>query len=124
MNTALWIIQSLLAAFFLMAGFGKLSSSKQQHIDDGHIKPGASLLPIWILGILELLGSIGIIVPWLTGIVPALTPITAVCFCIVMVAALVVHIQKQQYKFLPLPLVVIALAAVVAYYRFAAVAVS
>jgi len=124
MNAALWIIQSLLAAFFLITGFGKLSSSRQQHIKDGHIKPGASLLPIRILGILELLGCAGIILPWLTGIVPVLTPVTAVCFCFVMAGALVVHIQKQQYKFLPLPLTVIALAAVVAYYRFETVAVS
>ena len=118
MNTTLWIIQSLLAAFFIMAGFGKIRSSKKQHIADGHIKPEASIIPIRILGILELLGCIGIVIPWLTDVAPILTPITAVCFCLVMLGALVVHFKKKEYKFLLLPVVVIVLALVVAYYRF------
>ena len=119
LNTTLWIIQALLSAFFLMTGFGKISSSEQEHVDNGHIKQGSSAAPIWVLGVLELLGCIGIIVPWLTGIAPVLTPVTAVCFCLVMAGALVVHIKRKQYKFLPLPVVVIILAAIVAYYRFA-----
>jgi uncharacterized membrane protein YphA (DoxX/SURF4 family) len=118
MNTTLWIIQSLLAAFFIMAGLGKIRNSKQQHIADGHIKPGASIIPIRILGMLELLGCIGIIVPWLTGIAPILTPITAFCFCLVMLGALVVHFQKKEYKFLPLPIAIIVLSMAVACFRF------
>ena len=115
MNTALWIIQVILSVFFLLTGFGKLSSSKQQHIENGHIKPGNAVLPIWIPGSLEIIGSVGMIVPWLTGIVPILTAITGICFCLVMTGALVVHFQKKQYKFLALPVVIIVLAAVVAY---------
>jgi len=116
----LWIIQILLAAFFIMAGLGKIRNSKEQHIADGHIKPEASIIPIRILGILELFGCIGIIVPWLAVIIPILTPITAVCFCFIMIGAFVVHFQKKEYKFLLLPVFVIVLSSVVAYYRFAA----
>ncbi len=118
MNTALWVIQGLLAAVFLMTGYGKLSSSKKEHIDNGHLKPGDPVAPIRILGILELFGCLGIILPWLTGIAPVLTPVTAVCFCVVMTGALVVHARKKEYKFLPMPVIVIALAAMVAYFRF------
>jgi len=118
MNTALWIIQALLAAFFIMPGFGKISNSKQQHIADGHIKPGASIVPIRILGILEWLGCIGIIVPWLTGIIPILTPIAALCFCLIMIAGLINHTLKKEYKMLPLLTIILGLAAVVAYFRF------
>ncbi len=120
MNTALWVMQGILSAFFLMTGFGKVSSSKQQHVENGHIKPGSPVAPIWILGGLEILGCVGIIAPWLTGIAPILTPITAICFCLVMLGALVVHFQKKEYKFLLLPAVVIVLSLVVAYYRFKA----
>lgn len=66
MNTALWIMQGLLCAFFIMPGIGKVTSSKQKHIEDGHLKSYNSIIPIRVLGILELLGCIGIIVPWLT----------------------------------------------------------
>lgn len=114
----LWVIQGLLAAFFIMPGVGKVNSSRQQHIDDGHIKPGNSITPIRILGILELLGCVGIIAPWLTGIAPILTPITAVGFCLMMAAGLVTHTQKKEYKMLPMLIVVLAMAAVIAYYRF------
>ena len=120
MNTALWVMQGLLSLFFIMPGIGKVSNSKQKHIDDNHIKTGASVIPVRILGILELLGCAGIIVPWLTGILPILTPITAVCFCMIMIAGMVVHIQKKEYKMLPMLLAVFMLAAVVAYYRFRA----
>lgn len=120
MNAALWVIQGLLAAFFFMAAFGKLSNSKQKHVDDGHIKPGASVMPIRVLGVLELLGCAGIILPWLTGILPVLTPVAALGFCMVMVAGLVIHTQKKEYKMIPMLTVVLVLAAMVACYRFAA----
>lgn len=118
MNTTLWIIQTLLAAFFILPGFGKINNSKQKHIEDGHLKAEDSVIPVRVLGILELLGCIGIIVPWLTGIIPMLTPITAVCFCLIMLSGIVVHIKKKEYKMLPMLAVVFTLAAFVAYYRF------
>ena len=118
MNIALWVIQCLLATFFLMPAVGKLSGSKQKHIADGHLKLEDSIVPIRVLGVLELLGCLGIIVPLFTGIMPILTPIAACGFCVVMIAGLVIHIQKKEYKMLPMLGVVFLLALVVAYYRF------
>ena len=122
MNTILWIIQGLLAAFFIMPGYGKISGSKEKHVSEGHLTPNDSIIPIRILGIFELLGCFGIIIPWLTGIAPILTPITAVCFCIIMVAGMFVHTKKQEYKMLPMLIIVFILSAAVVYLRFAALA--
>ncbi len=118
MNIALWIIQSLLAVMFFMAGYGKITGTKQQHITDGHIKPEASVIPIRILGVLEWLGCIGIIVPWLTNIFSVLTPIAAGCFCLIMVAGIFVHTQKKEYKMLPLLTAIFIFSFVVAFVRF------
>ena len=118
MNIFLWFVQVLLAAFFVLPGWGKISNSRQQHMADGHIKPGASLVPIRILGLLEWLGCFGIILPWLTGILPVLTPIAAACFCIIMLAGMVIHLRKKEYKMLFLLIPVFVLAGVVAYFRF------
>jgi uncharacterized membrane protein YphA (DoxX/SURF4 family) len=118
MNVTLWTMQSLLAVMFAMAGYGKISNTKQQHIADGHIKTEASVIPIRILGVLEWLGCIGIIVPWLTNIFPMLTPIAACCFCLIMAAGIVVHTQKKEYKMLPLLTAILTISFVVAYFRF------
>lgn len=118
MNTLLWVLQGLLAAIFILPGWGKISSSKEQHIADGHIKPGASLIPIRILGVLEWLGCTGITVPWLTGIMPVLTPIAATGFCLIMAAGIINHTMGKEYKMLPMLTAVFILAAVVAYFRF------
>lgn len=117
MNTLLWIIQALLAAAFVMPGIGKIGSSRQKHIEDGHITAEGSVIPLRVLGVLELLGCTGMIVPWLTGIAPVLTPVAALCFCLVMLAGIAVHIKKKEYKMLPLLIVIFGLAAFVAYYR-------
>ena len=120
MNTILWVLQILLAIFFIMPGYGKLLSSRQQHIEDRHISPDGAVLPIRILGVLEWLGCIGIILPWYTGIAPVLTPIAALGFALIMLAGLVLHGRRKEYKMLPMLFVVFIMAAIVSYYRFAA----
>ncbi len=119
MNTVAWILQGVLAAFFIMPGIGKITGSREKHISDGHIKPDGNLLLIRILGVLELLGCLGIIVPWLTGIAPILTPITAVGYSVIMIAGIVNHTIKKEFKMLPMLATVLAVASIVAYYRFA-----
>jgi hypothetical protein len=102
-----------------MPGYGKVAGSKQKHVSDGHLKADRSILPIRILGILELLGCVGIIIPWVLGILPILTPITAICFCTIMLAGMIVHTKKKEYKMLPMLFLVFLLSAMVAYFRLA-----
>lgn len=120
MNTVLWILQILLTLFFIMPGYGKLFSSRQQHIDDNHIKPDASVWPIRLLGILEWLGCIGIIVPWYAGIAPVLTPLPALGFGLIMLAGIVIHGRRRECKMLPMLSAVLVLAVIVCYCRFRA----
>ena len=102
MNTALSIIQGLLAAFFLMPAYKKLSTPKEKLIEMKQIKPGESTFRVRLLGLAELLGAIGIIVPYLTGILPILTSLAATGFGIVMVGAIIVHYRMNDFKVLPL----------------------
>jgi DoxX-like family len=118
MNTAIWIMQGVLAAYFLMPAVMKLTTSKQKLIDKKE-----PVLQIRILGFLELLGVIGIIIPYLTGILPILTPLAAIGFIVVMVGAFVVHYKKKEYKILPLLVLAFILSLVVAYYRFRTVSI-
>lgn len=118
MNTPIWIIQGLLAAFFLVPAFTKLLLSKEKLIEKKVLEEGQPLIAPRLIGLFELLGSIGIIVPWLTNIFPILTPLSAVGFALIMLGATGVHYKKKEYKMIPLLLIVMMLSLVVAWYRF------
>lgn len=118
MNTTIWIIQGILAAFFLMPALMKLTLSKEKLISKKQLQPGDSPIPVRILGFMELLGAIGIIVPFYTNTMSVLTPLAAVGFCIVMIGAFFVHFKKKEYKIIPVLVLVFIASLVVAIYRF------
>lgn len=118
MNTTIWIIQGLLAAFFIIPAFMKLASSKEKLIEKGQLEPNTSPLPVRAIGVLELLGIIGIIVPYYTGILPVLTSWAAIGFSLVMAGAFMVHFKKKEFKMLPLLSIIFILSVTVAYSRF------
>ena len=115
MNIALWIAQALLAAIFLFAGGMKLVIPIEEMLKQMPIP-----LPGWFLrftGIVEVLGAIGVILPWLLRIRPALTPLAATGLVIVMIGATVYTLAAGDFTSAPIPLVVGILAAFVAYGR-------
>lgn len=117
MTTVIWTIQGLLAAFFMLPGSLKAFRSKEFLIAKKIAEPGTSIAPQRFIGISELLGVIGLIVPAATGIVPVLTPIAAIALSVVMIGAFIVHYKKAEYKQLPLILILFTLLVIVAWYR-------
>lgn len=118
MNTTLWVLQGLLALWFAMPAFIKLSSTEAQLQEKGMLEAGGNALPVRILGALEGLGVLGIILPWWLGILPVLTPVTAVCFALVMAGATAVHLSKKEYKIVPAVVIAGIISIIVAYFRF------
>jgi hypothetical protein len=114
MNTALWIVQILLALLFLFAGGVKL------------IQPIEELtaqmpLPGWFvrfIGVVEVLGGIGVLLPWLVRVQPALTPLAAAGLVVLMIGATVFTVWYASTLMALFPLVVGLLAAFVAYGRW------
>ena len=116
MNIALWIAQALLAAIFLFAGGMKLVIPIEEMTKQMPIP-----LPDWFLrftGIVEVLGAIGVTLPWLLRIRPALTPLAATGLVFVMIGATVYTLAAGDFASAPIPLVVGILAAFVAYGRW------
>jgi hypothetical protein len=70
------------------------------------------------VGLVEIFGAIGLILPWLTGIVPILTPIAAIGLVVVQIGALRVHLSRQERLPLPANVLLLLLAAFVAVGRF------
>ncbi len=115
----IWVFQILLALWFMMPAYMKLTISKEKMIAAKQLPPDRNPVPIRVLGFLELLGIVGIIVPRLTGLLPVLTPITAACFAIVMIGAFIIHFNKHEYKVLPMIVIAFILSLIVAWFRFA-----
>jgi uncharacterized membrane protein YphA (DoxX/SURF4 family) len=116
MNIALWIIQALLAALFLFAGGMKLVMPIEEMMKQMPLP-----LPGWFVrltGVVEVLGGIGLIVPWLLRIKPGLTPLAAAGLVIVMIGATVYTLAAGQIAAAVMPLVVGILAGFVAYGRW------
>ena len=113
MNVALWIIQGLLAALFLFAGGAKLVMSADQ-------MAGPVALPVWFLrfiGVAEVLGALGLVLPGLLRVRPVLTPLAAAGLVIIMIGATVVMWAGGMVAVALMNLVVALLAAFVAYGR-------
>ena len=118
MNICIWIIQGILAAMFIMAGITKSTQPKEKLEPKLPWVKDFSLNIVRIVGILELLGGIGLIVPQLTGILPVLTPIAAVGLALTMLLAALYHFRKQEYKAIAFNAVLLVLSLIVAFYRF------
>jgi len=114
MNIALWITQALLAALFLFAGAMKLIMPIEEMTKEIAM-PGGFLRCI---GVAEVLGAIGLILPWLLRIRPALTPLAAAGLVIIMIGATVVTLMTGDLPTALLPFAVGLLAGFVAYGRW------
>jgi uncharacterized membrane protein YphA (DoxX/SURF4 family) len=116
MNVALWIVQALLALLFLFAGCLKLVMPVEEMLKQMPLP-----LPGWFIvfiGVVEVLGGIGVILPWLLRIKPGLTPLAAAGLVIVMLGAVVYGLAAGEIVSSLMPLAVGLLAAFVAYGRW------
>jgi hypothetical protein len=119
MTYALWIVQGLLAALFLFAGGTKLVLPLDVLMSMG--SPNQIQLPGWFvrfIGVVEVLGALGLILPGLLRIRPGLTPLAAAGLVIIMIGATVLTLVADGAASALIPLVVGLLAAFVAYGRW------
>ena len=120
MNIVLWIVQILLALAFALAGVMKTTQPMEKlAINMGWVKDFAAQI-VRLIGVLELLGAVGLILPAVTGIWPWLTPVAAIGLVLTMVGAMIVHVRRGEFPGLGVNVVLLLLALFVAYGRFAA----
>ena len=118
MGIALWAVQVLVAASFLVAGATKLSQPKEKLVNNMAWVEDFSQGTVRLIGALEALGAIGVVVPALTGIVPWLTPLAALGLVLLMIGAALTHLRRTEYGNIAMNAVLLVLAAFVAYGRF------
>jgi hypothetical protein len=109
----LWTLQGLLAALFLFAGAMKLIMPLEALV-------AQSSLPGWFLlfiGVAEVLGGLGLILPGLVHIQTRLTPLAAAGLVIIMFGATALTVADGHVAPAVMPLVIGILAAFIAYGR-------
>ena len=119
MNLFLWIAAGLLAAVSLLGGITKTFVPKEKLAahSGGQWVDHASVGFVKTLGVLELLGAAGLILPAVLDIAPFMVPVTAVCWVVLMVGAMITHGRLGQPKLIMLNLAYLTLAAFVAWGR-------
>lgn len=118
MNIALWITQGLLAALFLMSGTMKTFTPKQKLAEKMPWANDFSAGAIKFIGITQLLGALGMVLPMLTHILPILTPMAGIGLALTMLVAAVYHVRKNEAKVIGKNLLFLAMAAFVTVGRF------
>jgi uncharacterized membrane protein YphA (DoxX/SURF4 family) len=113
-NTILWIVQGLLAALFLFAGTMKLVLPLEAMQQGPVVLPG---LLLRFIGVAEVCGALGLVLPWALRIRPQLTPLAACGLIVIMIGATVLTATSGQVAGALFPLTVGALCATVAYRR-------
>src|SRR5690348_14028745 len=111
MNITLWIIQGLVALGFLMAGamksFAPIANLKKNMAWTGRVPAGL----VRFIGVAELLGAVGLILPAATGILPWLTIAAGIGLVLVMILAAIYHASQREYSSIGVNVVLLLLAA-------------
>ena len=114
MHRLLWVLQVLLAVLFLFAGGTKLVMSAAE-------LTGLTPLPaafFRFIGVMEILGAFGLVLPGILHVRTALTPLAAAGLSIIMIGAVVITIQTMGLAPAALPFVAGVLTLFVAYGRW------
>jgi hypothetical protein len=101
MNIALWCAQIATALVFAAAGTPKLLKARASLAGAMSWTRTASDLQVKALGLLELLGALGLVLPRALGIAPILTPVAATCLVAIMVGAVAVRRAARESLALP-----------------------
>lgn len=117
-NVSLWTVQILLAAAFGMSGSMKLVTP----VADLAAKMAwVSAVPSWLvrfIGVSEVAGALGLLLPSLARILPRLTPLAALGLTTIMVLAIPFHLSRGEANFIGAPVILGGLTAFVAWGRF------
>jgi hypothetical protein len=115
MNILLWVLQLLLALAFLAHGYIFLVPPAEI------VEQMNALLPRWFqlfLGIAEIAAAVGLTLPGVSRVHPYLVSWAAAGIMIVMIAATILHVVRDEIQSAVITAVLLALATFVAYMRW------
>jgi len=118
LRIAVWTARVILFVIFGFVGFLKLTRPIKVLSRTMPWVADAPVALVRFVGVSELAGGLGVLLPALTGIAPWLTPLAALGLLAVMMLATLEHIREGEFSRLALPIVLGVLSAFVAWVRF------
>lgn len=109
MSLALWVAQGVVAFAMLAAGGLKLITPRVKLAEKFKWAASWTDTNVKLLGLAEVFGAAGLIVPSLTGFLPVLTPVAAVCLLVLMAGAVKTHLDLKEPPFAPAVLALLCL---------------
>jgi uncharacterized membrane protein YphA (DoxX/SURF4 family) len=117
MNITLWMAQVLLGLVFMTTGIFKVFfyEKSREHLKIAQVAPKRMVRTI---GVLEILGALGVILPTATGILPWLTPVAAIGLALIMIGAMGFNVKNSEASHTPMNIILLLTALFVVYGRF------
>ena len=118
LNVRLWVLQMLLACFFVMVGYSHALMPFDQIAQQA---TWMNDVPRWlslVIGYAEMAGGLGLIIPAATRIAPWLTPLAALGLATIMILAIPFHALKGEASVIWVPALIAVLAVFVAWGRW------
>lgn len=97
MNSWLWVGQIVLAASFIVGGLAKVAVPKDKLRGPMPWVDDLSQRAVRGIGVVEVLGGAGVVLPWATGVAAVLTPIAAAGLALLMVGGFATHLRRAEY---------------------------
>lgn len=119
MNIALWIVAGVFGVAYVAGGIVKLTMPYEKYAAKLHWPEDFTPGKVRFMGVVEVLGGIGLVLPGLVGVAPVLVPIAASCMALYMAGAITERIRRGEYKELLGDLLFLAAMTFVAWGRFA-----
>lgn len=119
MDIAVWIVSGVVALILGGAGASKLARSKEKILENPNMgwANDFSQPTIKLIGLAEIAGALGLVLPWALNVLPELTPVAGYALAVLMAGAAVVHIRRGEFAGLPFVLFLIAAPLFVAITR-------
>lgn len=118
MNIALWIVAGLFGVAYVAGGIIKLTMPYEKYAAKLHWPEDFTPGNVRFMGMVEVLGGIGLVLPALVGVAPILVPIAASGMALYMAGAITERLRRGEYKELAGDLLFLAAMLFVAWGRF------
>jgi uncharacterized membrane protein YphA (DoxX/SURF4 family) len=119
-NAVLWLLQIVLALAFLALGLLMLTQSRERLLRVAGWVEDFPQPVVTAIGVLELLGAVGVVLPGILGVAGVVVPVAALGLAVLLVGAIATHLLRGEQDEVAAPVLLLVAAAAVAAGRLSA----